>query len=227
MFNLNETKGSIGKQLSAGIKNAKFMGVEKGVLERKDGTGSMNIMIVTFNIEGFGDYKWNLFEPTDNKRKSNQFGGENPSQVEQFIISCRHLIDVCNPEVGEAIERGDSTLHANSFKEFVDKMKEATSPYIGKSLQVKLLPNGDYVNIPSYPCSINREGGTYLSTRFLGTSLTLTPKELERINNINNAKPTPMVSSDDDLDGDISNDSNKGSEVSSMASALDDDDLPF
>lgn len=218
-FNLNATTGAkeSGSVLSAGIHKATFKGITKDTItSQKDGS-MFDVMTLMLDVEGYGEFKHNFFEPTSNERITSQFG-ENPSQLEHFLISVRQILDALDPAIGEGIDNGSITI-SGSFTQVVAKMKQLTTPHIGKTVEIKLIPQSNGFNaIPGFPARISKTGALGIATRFIGHDLTLTPSEKKRIDAAQNARPTNMASNnaaDDLLDG--------------MKSQMDDDldDLPF
>ena len=218
-FNLNATTGAkeAGSVLKAGIHNAKFMGIAKDSINGKDGS-VYDVMTVTFDVDGFGEYKWNVFEPTSSERTVSQFG-ENPSQIEHFLITVRQIVDALDLKIGAGIDNGTITI-SGTFSQVVNTVKKLTSPYVGNEVQIKLLPgkNG-FASLPGFPARITKTGSLGIGTRFIAKeNLTLSDYEKKKIDAVNNAAPTNMAANsatDDLLDG--------------MKSQMDDDldDLPF
>lgn len=216
MFNMSVTQGvkEGGKFLQAGIHNAIFKGITKTELNGKNGD-TYNVLVMTFDIEGFGDFEHKLFEPTSNTRSETMYG-PTPSQLEQFMIANRHLLDTANPAIAKGIDDGSIEIDAPNFASFVKKMQEYTNDFIGKPIQIKVLPTKSGFNqMPGFPARVSKNGTLYLTTKFIGNDLTLTPNEKSAIEKAQNAKPTNMSERQDLLDG--------------MDSDLDpkDDDLPF
>lgn len=218
-FNLKATTGAkeAGSVLSAGIHNAKFMGIAKDSINGKDGN-VYDVMTVTFDVDGFGEYKHNFFEPTSSDRSSSQFG-ENPSQLEHFLIAVRQIVDALDPKIGEGIDDGSVAI-SGTFSQVVNKIKTLTSPYVGNDVQIKLLPgkNG-FAGLPGFPARVTKTGALGIGTRFIAKeNLVLTDYEKKRIDTAKNATPTNMAanSATDDL-------------LEGMKSQMDDDldDLPF
>lgn len=225
MFNMGATQNlknaSEGKYLSPGIHNATFKGVKEvqGVGKHGENYIAMDIL---FDIEGFGEFSHRKFEPKSAERVETTWG-QNPSQMEQFTVFCRHLFDALNPKIGEGIDNGSISISASSFSEFVALVKKYTDKQIGKALpQIKLLPERGYSQIPAFPAGVDKKtGNLYLTTRFFGENLTLTAKELDSIEKAKNATPTNMASaSKSDLMDEFT--SKAKSDFS-----VDDDDLPF
>lgn len=218
-FNLSATTGAkeAGSVLSAGIHKATFKGITKETItSQKDGS-VFDVMTLTLDVDGYGEFKHNFFEPTSSERTTSQFG-ENPSQLEQFLISLRQILDALDPTIGQGIDNNEITI-TGSFTQVVNKVKQLTTPHIGKEVEIKLIPQSNGFNsIPGFPARISKTGALGIATRFIGTGLTLTPSEKKKIDAAANATPTNMASTTetDDL-------------LSGMKSQMDDDldDLPF
>lgn len=218
-FNLSATTGAkeAGSVLSAGIHNATFKGISKDSINGKDGN-VYDVMTLTLDVEGFGEFKHNFFEPTSSERTSSQFG-ENPSQIEHFLIAVRQIVDALDPKIGAGIDDGSITI-SGTFSQVVNKIKTLTAPYVGNSVQIKLLPgkNG-FAALPGFPARITKTGVLGIATRFIAKeNLVLTDYEKKKIDTARNATPTNMAANsaaNDLLDG--------------MKSQMDDDldDLPF
>ena len=218
-FNLSATTGAkeAGSVLSAGIHNATFKGISKDSINGKDGN-VYDVMTLTLDVDGFGEFKHNFFEPTSSERTTSQFG-ENPSQIEHFLIAVRQIVDALDPKIGAGIDDGSITI-SGTFSQVVNKIKTLTAPYIGNSVQIKLLPgkNG-FAALPGFPARITKTGVLGIATRFIAKeNLVLTDYEKKKIDAAKNATPTNMAANsaaNDLLDG--------------MKSQMDDDldDLPF
>ena len=218
-FNLNATTGAkeAGSVLSAGIHNATFKGISKDSINSKDGN-VYDVMTLTLDVEGYGEFKHNFFEPTSSDRTTSQFG-ENPSQIEHFLIAVRQIVDALDPKIGAGIDDGSITI-SGTFSQVVNKIKTLTAPYVGNSVQIKLLPgkNG-FAALPGFPARITKTGVLGIATRFIAKeNLVLTDYEKKKIDAAKNATPTNMAANsaaNDLLDG--------------MKSQMDDDldDLPF
>ena len=218
-FNLNATTGAkeAGSVLSAGIHNATFKGISKDSINGKDGN-VYDVMTLTLDVEGYGEFKHNFFEPTSSERTTSQFG-ENPSQIEHFLIAVRQIVDALDPKIGAGIDDGSITI-SGTFSQVVNKIKTLTAPYVENSVQIKLLPgkNG-FAALPGFPARITKTGVLGIATRFIAKeNLVLTDYEKKKIDAARNATPTNMAANsaaNDLLDG--------------MKSQMDDDldDLPF
>lgn len=222
MFNMGATQGKMkssesGNWLKAGIHEVVFNGIEKASFD-KGGVPTV-VMDVHFSNES-GAHKQRIFAP-DNAERRVMNDRELASAAENFIIMCRHIIDGLVPEVGKGIDEGTVSFNAPNFDKFVEMMIQHTTPAIGKTVQIKLLPNGQYVSFPRYVASISKKtGDLFLSTRFVGENLTLNDWEVGQINGANAARPTPAAtfskSAESTLEG-------MGEDFSSP----EDDDLPF
>ena len=226
-FNFGATTGAsvAPKTLTAGIHNAKFMGIKKNTITTKNGD-DMDTMQVTFDVEGFGEYNQNFFAPNSDKRTEGTYG-PNPSPMEHFLVTVRQILDALDPEFGKAIDAGKSPIEGSNFTQVVNCLKKLTANYVGKNVQIKLLPQSNgYASMPSFPARIRmRKDGTeiglgYTTVMIAAEGLTLDPKELAKIEAAKNAKPTNMAAKE------------KSNLLADMSSELDDDkddddDLPF
>ena len=105
LFDLSATTGvkESGRFLQPGIHKAKFVSVEPGTINSQKTGQDYNTMKLTLDIEGYGEFVHNFFEPTSAERTANTFG-QNPSPVEQFMISVRQIVDALSPTIGEMID---------------------------------------------------------------------------------------------------------------------------
>lgn len=199
-FNFGATTGAseAPKMLAAGIHNAKFVGLKKSTITTKSGD-DLDVMAITFDVENFGEYTQNFFAPKGEERSEGQYG-LNANSMDHFLITVRQLLGALNPEFIEAIDAGKSPIEGTSFTQVVNSLKKITTPYAGKNMQIKLLPGKDgYNNIPSFPARVrtNKETGAviglgYATTIFAESELTLTAREVAKIEAAKNAKPTVM-----------------------------------
>lgn len=177
-------------KLSSGIHNATFQGVDKTVIKLHNGDES-NALSLKLNIEGYGDWTTNFFEPISNERKESQYGLM-ASQEDHFMITLRQILSAVNPDFIKDIESGDLVI-GGSFTNVVNALKVYTDKFIGKATQIKLVPNNKgYVGVPSYPAMITKNGELAMATRFIGDNLTLNAKEERLIKAAAVAKPTVM-----------------------------------
>lgn len=206
-----------GSFLQAGIHNATFTGIDKDTFKANSGE-EFTTMAVTFDVEGFGEYKHRLFEPKSADRTDNTWG-QSPSPVEQFFVTLKHIFDTVNPTVGQAIGEGTSDLEG-SFDQIIAKAKAYAKDFVGKTTKVKMLPQKSGFNqFPGFPARITQNGNLVLGTKFIGDDLTMSAYELQAIEKAKNAKPTNMASRPmGNVMGNIADD---------IATADDVDDLPF
>lgn len=201
MFDLTATAGvkEAGKALSAGIHNAKFNGVKFNTITSQNNGNTYNTMQLSLDIENYGEFSHNFFEPTSNERTESQFG-QNPSQVEHFMVAIREILDALNPEIGKSIDTDTVEVkgkHVNiknlNFNQLIKLLEILTEPYIGTELQVKLIPQSNGFNaIPGFPARITKTGALGIATRFIGHDLVLNQSEQKKIDAANNARPTNM-----------------------------------
>lgn len=201
MFDLTATAGvkEAGKVLSAGIHNAKFEGISFNQITSQNNGNTYNTMQLKLDVEGYGEFTHNFFEPTSAERTQSQFG-ENPSQVEHFMVAIRQIVDALDPEIGKAIDTDNVTVkgkHVNiknlDFKQLVTLIGILTESHKGDELEVKLVPqNNGFNSIPGFPARISKTGQLGIATRFIGHDLVLNQSEQRKIDAANNAQPTNM-----------------------------------
>lgn len=205
-----------GNFLTAGIHKAKFNGLALSqITSQKDGT-IYNTMSLTLDVEGYGDFTHNFFEPTSTERTESQYG-PNPSQVEHFMVALRQIFDALDSKIGEGIDNGTVKI-TGDFNTVVKTAMKLTAPFIGTEVEVKVIPQSNgFSDIPSFPARINRAGALGIATRFIGHNLTLSQSEQRKIDQANNARPTNMSNSNTSIDG-LSD---------ALGISADDDDLPL
>jgi hypothetical protein len=202
-FDMSATTGvkESGKVLSPGIHKAKFKGLTlDSITSQKDGS-TYKVMSLHLDIDGYGDFVSNFFEPRSDQRTESQFG-PNPSPAEHFMIALRQIFDAVNPKIGEGIDNQTAKL-TGSFDDVVKTAAKWTASAIGTEVEVKLIPQSNgFAAIPSFPARINRVGALGIATRFIGHDLTLSQSEQRKIDQANNARPTNMANnSDASIDG--------------------------
>lgn len=221
-FNMSQTTGAVeskGGALTAGIHKATFKGIKKDTLTSQNGD-VFNVMTLMLNIEGYGEFKHNFFEPKSNERKESQWG-LNASQLDHFMISVRQIIDALDPEIGKKIDSGELKL-GGTFAQLVNGVANELSAFIDAEVEIKLIPNNGFNSIPGFPAKINKNGTLGIATRFIGHDLVLTTREQKLIDDVQKAKPTNMAA--------VKN--NNADLLDSLAEDLgvdsdDDTDLPF
>lgn len=212
MKSVKDTKVMSTNYLKAGIHNVIFKGVEK--------SENFNALELKFDsIDGTGTHIERIFEPRSEERTESQYG-TNPSETEQFMCKIKQIIDAIDPELGKEIEDNPSKLDVASFDLFINVLKKYLNTKIGVETQIKLIPtSGNFVGFPGFIARINKDGNLYMTTKIIGSNLTLTAKEKNLIDEAANAKPTNMnsKSSNDELD-DLKDD---------FPAVPSEDDLPF
>lgn len=208
-----------GKRLTPGIKDATFKGIGFTPVEKQETGEKWNCLVLKLDIDDFGEYNQNFFEPTSNERKENKWGEKtitSASPLDHFLITIREIFDALDPQLMKDVESGVKPLSNNKFSALVKTIKEYTDPYIGAKVQIKLLPNNrGFCSMPNYPAGINDNGDLKIATRIIGHDLTFTSSELRKIEAAKNAQPTNM---------------SKSSMITAMAADMadgGDDDLPF
>ena len=201
MFDLTATTGvkESGKYLQPGIHNAKFVGIELNDLVSQKNSQNYKTMKLTLDIDGFGEFNHNFFEPTSDKRTPGTWA-ENPSPVEQFMVAVRQIVDALSPEIGESIDNDSVVVSGKhislkdlSFDQLVKLIAILTKPYAGKELEVKLIPQSNgFADIPGFPAKCDRNGKLAIQTKFIGANLIINQSEQKKIDAAKNAQPTNM-----------------------------------
>ena len=186
-----------GNVLTAGIKDATFMGVEFANVSSQKTGDAFKTLALKLDIDGYGEYTQNFFEPQSDERKQMQWG-PTASPLDHFLITVREILEAVDPQIIKDIDAGTKTLSGN-FKQIVDAVKAFTDPMVGKvRVQVKFIPQSNgFVSMPSFPARITRNGDLGIATRIIGQNLVLTANELKRIEAAKNATPTNMASQAD------------------------------
>lgn len=201
MFDLTATTGvkESGKYLQPGIHNAKFVSIELNDLVSQKNGQNYKTMKLTLDIDGFGEFTHNFFEPTSDKRTPGTWA-ENPSPVEQFMVAVRQIVDALDSKIGAAIDADNVEVnekHINlkdlNFDQLVKLIAILTKPYAGKELEVKLIPQSNgFADIPGFPAKCDRNGKLAIQTKFIGTNLIINQSEQKKIDAAKNAQPTNM-----------------------------------
>lgn len=202
MFNLSATTGvkESGKFLQAGIHKAKFVSVELGEVNSQKNGQTYKTMKLTLDIDGYGEFNHNFFEPTSDQRSAGTYG-ENPSPVEHFMVAVRQIVDALSSEIGEMIDNDNIVIKGKkikkddlSFDQLVKVIAALTKPYAGTELEVKLVPQSNgFATIPGFPAKVSRNGDLGISTRFIGHNLVMNQSEQKKIDAAKNAQPTNMA----------------------------------
>jgi hypothetical protein len=206
MFNMSATTGAKegGRFLQAGIHNAKFVSVELSSIHSQNKNEDYKTMKLTVDIEGYGEFSHNFFEPTSDERTASQYG-ENPSSAEHFMISVRQIMDALDPSIGEMIDNKNVVIAGKkidvenlTFDQLVKMTAYLTKSFAGTELEIKLLPQSNgFVDIPGFPAKVNRKDPKKLdiATRFIGHNLVLNQSEQKKVEAAKNAQPTNMAQS--------------------------------
>jgi len=182
-----------GNFLSAGIKDATFQGVELSKVTSQKTQEVFLTLALKLDIEGYGEYTQNFFEPQSDERPEMQWG-KTASPLDHFLITVREILEAVDPQIIKDIDEGKIKL-TGSFTQVVNTVKKLTAPSIGTKVQVKLIPqNNGFVSMPSFPARITKNGDLGIATRIIGHDLTMTAQELKRIEAAKEATPTNMAS---------------------------------
>ena len=202
MFDLSATTGvkESGNFLQPGIYKAKFVSVELSDIHSQNTGQDYKTMKLTLDIDGYGEFTHNFFEPTSAERTASQFG-PNPSPAEHFMIAVRQIIDALNPEIGQSIDEENVVVNGKkvnvkslNFDQLVKLVNFWTTPYAGAEVEIKLVPQSNgFSSIPGFPAKINRAGALGIATRFIGHGLVMNQSEQKKIDAAKNAQPTNMA----------------------------------
>lgn len=202
----SESKAGKSTRLKANaIHDVIFDGVVAETITKKDGSESFNVLKLKFkNDEGL-TYEDTIFEPReqDGVRQANNFGYENPSNVEELQFKVKHLLSAVAPDVAKKMDSKADGVVIDGWEGLRQFIVKNTAKAIGTRTQIKLLSDKD--NNPRFPgfvLGITKAGQPYPKTNFIGAKLAFTAKEEERIEKAASATPTrmPSKSNDDSLD---------------------------
>ena len=203
-----------GKRLTPGIKNAKFMGITFANVVSQSTGDSYKTMALKLDVEGYGEYTQNFFEP-QSKDRSEMNWGVAASPYDHFQITVREIYEALDPEGLMNLKKLTGT-----FKQIVDAFKALTDKFIGKEVKVKFIPdNRGYSKLPNFPAKIDNNGNLAVATYIIGQDISLNPSEVKKINAAQQAKPTDMANRSEVLSGMAENLNGDSSD--------DKDDLPF
>ena len=197
MFNINQNtqSGSTTANRLEGnkIHTVIFEGAEAVTIGNET---PYDIIKLTFKNED-GIFEDSIFPPKmpeGANRAKNNYGGENPSQVEELSAKLRHYIAALNPDLDKKIESGEKALKANTWNELRALFVKSVEKGKGKEVQLKLLKNTKGLAVtPSFVLSISKTGNVYMNTNFIGEKLTFTEKELKKMQEVAKAKPTNIA----------------------------------
>lgn len=203
--------------LRGGIHNVIYKGLEWVPAQ---GEGNSDAFALLFETKDGISHRETIFDPSTRtnctQRTTTQYG-ENPSDIENFMVKITQIITALNPELGAKIAAGEK-IEISSFKSLAKYVKENLANSIGKETQIKLVPYKGFANFPNFVASVSKDGVVRSKTKIIGDNLTLTAKEKTDIENANSAQPTNMRERSKELDDLKENFPDvKGSE----------DDLPF
>jgi hypothetical protein len=202
MFDLTSTTGikDAGNFLSAGIHKAKFNGLTLGSIVSQKTGETYNTMTLSLDIDNYGEFTHNFFEPTSDERSEGTYGLQ-PSQKDHFMVSLRQIFDALDSKIGEMIDNNTVTINnktvdlskISTFEQLVRLAKALTDSYIGTEVEIKLIPqNNGFNGIPGFPARINKAGALGIATRFIGHDLVLSQSEQKKIDAKLNSRPTNM-----------------------------------
>ena len=180
------------KQLEGNnIYDVKFDGCEaRDFAGVQDPTRSFKVLDIKFSNED-GYFTDTVWEPTEQDMQDSQGAfGPQPSNIKQMMLKFKHLIDAVNPDLAKKIDSGEQKLNAPSWDALRQFMVKATTPGIGTATKIKLIKSNKGEARFPYFANYNKAGQLYMSTNFIGDHIFWTNKELNKIKQANEAKPT-------------------------------------
>lgn len=187
------------------IHDVYFQGVELG----QSKNGQWTFMKIKFEGVDGGYYNDTTFtfDEKGKARTQSKFG-DNPSQLESFMMKVKHLMVAVAPDLLNRLQTGDLVFTPkgknNSFQQefiqYISFISEQMKPYIGVKTSIKLVPNNKGVaSFPAFFAGVSKAGTVYMKSNFIGANLSFSPKELELIERVSTAKPTVMADTSDNL----------------------------
>ena len=185
--------------LRGGIHDVVYKGIEWVPAQAEGNSDAFSLL---FETKDGVQHKETIFDPSGVKdctqRTTTQYG-ENPSEVENFMIKVTQIINALNPELGAKIAAGEK-IEVSSFKALAKYLKDNLMSAVGKSTQIKLIPYKNFANMPRFVASVGKDGVVRSKTKVIGEDLTLTAKEKTDIESANSAAPTDMRKRSTELD---------------------------
>lgn len=215
-----QATSSISQRLKPwGIYNVKFSGARKETIKgKKDPNAVYEILKVRFDGED-GYYEESIFYPKegDDKRqeKKSEKDGHTyylPSSFDRTMTFIAQVASVLNPEGFKKMQELSSKF--KSFDDVVKTFITITDKAKGKETKLKLVGRNQNGNvIPALPkfVAITKEDERFTCDNFIGDKLFFSAYEEGKKNEYENAKPTPMDSTNEPLI-ESSNSGSKGSE---------------
>lgn len=149
----------------SGITTGTFVKAWLDSFESKDGK-KYTTLSFDFNLDGAGEYKYRLFEPTSAERTIDSYGRQNPSQVEQFFMKIGHLLSAINPVASRKLSNKEIEL-SGSFEEVCKQIEELCKESKGIKVKLKFLPVNGFNGLPNYAALISKKGSLFIGSSFI------------------------------------------------------------
>lgn len=178
-----------------------------------------NCITIVFEDEKGLIFEDRNFEVTveNTERKSNAFGGLNPSLLDSTMLKFRCYIENFAPKFNEKLIKGEIDLNMDTWKDVTNSMVSLLSAVAKLKnpvwCKLKLIKNKDgFASIPFF-AAINKEGTAYIKNNFLGNvnilektnrDITFSSAEMKKINaekeGVNNATTKDDLPASDNSD---------------------------
>ena len=125
--------------LRGGIHNVTYKGIEWVASQSE---GNSDAFVLLFETKDGIQHRETIFDPSNisncTQRATTQYG-ENPSEMENFMVKITQIINALNPELGAKIAAGEK-IEVSCFKALAKYLKENLASSVGKETQIKLIP---------------------------------------------------------------------------------------
>ena len=109
--------------LRGGIHNVTYKGIEWVASQSE---GNSDAFVLLFETKDGIQHRETIFDPSNisncTQRATTQYG-ENPSEMENFMVKITQIINALNPELGAKIAAGEK-IEVSSFKALAKYLKE-------------------------------------------------------------------------------------------------------
>jgi hypothetical protein len=178
------------------IHEVTFDGCEKRSFKGvQDPSRQFEVLEIKFSNRN-GTFTHTIWEPreADFEDRDGAYGKE-PANALAMVYLVKHLIDAVNPAAADKINKGELNIdiNPNNWSQFCDFIVEHTKAGIGTTTKIKLLNNkkGE-ASFPAFFLRYDRNGKPRMSTSFIGSGIYFTTKELDRMKQVSEAKPSEI-----------------------------------
>lgn len=194
MFNFGQVNEVKAQSPVANLAANEIHDVTLKQIEKADGItagmgGTSNCLDIEFANDN-GSFRHRMFEWTaeSGKEQEGQYG-KNPARAAQDFTIIKQLGDALGVQM---------PVSFTDWNDFRNKVIATFTPVFGKELRIKLVSNNKgFSAIPGFPLAYNKNNELYTATTIFAAKdayLDFTKKEKNRIEQIQNATPTPVQS---------------------------------